>query len=98
MATGAIAGFEGYLYIGTGAGTGSAAFRLVGEVRSITLNVELGVIDANSHDNPSWAESIPGRKSWSGSMEGLYVGANTAQDDIYAALEGKTLEEWSSVK
>lgn len=85
MATAAIPGFVGQVFISD---AGSPADNKIGELREMTLTLEHEAIDATSHDSNRWREFIDGLRSWSISVEALYVDGDAGQDDILAILLG----------
>ena len=94
MATQAIPGFDGEIYISIDGGT---TYRKVGEAREITLEIASDPIDATSHDSAGWRETIAGLNSWTASCESLYIGSNQGQDDVYSALTAKTVAKWKFI-
>lgn len=94
MATQAVAGFEGIIYISIDGGT---TYRKVGEAREINLEITSDPIDATSHDSAGWRETIAGLNAWTASTENLYVASDQGQDDVYSALVAKTVAKWKFV-
>lgn len=88
MATAAIPGFNATIEISTDGGT---VYNPVGEMRDVTLQLEMAEIDATSKDSAGWGEIIAGIQRWSVTAEGLFVDGNTGQDALYDALTGRTL-------
>lgn len=74
---GKIAGSKVKLYIKDVTGV------VLGGQRGATLNRSAETIDVTSKDSDDWAESIPGKKSWSIDADGVYV----ISDAAYATLE-----------
>lgn len=87
MTTAAIAGLAATLEISSDGGT---TFNKIGECKDITLTVNGEVIDATSRDSQGWKEGIPGLLDWSAEGEAFYVASDVAQDNVYAALTGRT--------
>ncbi len=63
----------------------------IGELRNFELNESAAMLDATSVDSSGWEESIPGRKSWTGSAEAFYLDNNTAQNAVRTGLTAGTL-------
>ena len=82
MSTGAVAGFKGLFY----AAVGTATPGLVGEVQSISVNIDQDTMDATSHGSAGWKENLDGRRSWGASVSGLYVNGDTGQTTILSLL------------
>ena len=87
MATQAIAGYNALLYISDDGGT---TYSKIGELRDVTINVNLDAIEATSHDSGGWREFLPGLSQWGASAEALYVDADAGQDKVFSALDGKS--------
>lgn len=83
----AIAGFTGFLDISE---DGGATFIRFGELRELTLTIEMDPIDVTSHDTAPWREFITGLKQFTGSAEGLYIDPDVGQDAVRSALLGST--------
>ena len=87
MATGATAGYKGYLYAGT---TGAPV--KIAEIREWTISGEMGEIDATSRDSSGHREVIVGTRGWTASANYLYAGDNASQKALYSALNNGTLQ------
>ncbi len=65
--------------------TGGSAFTKVGFMRSKSLERQLETIDTTSDENPDWAATMAGSRSWSISGGSLFVYDNAGQELIEAA-------------
>ena len=83
MATQAIAGRIGFLGI---AATSSGTSLEIGEIRDWALNVEQGMIDASSNDSSGWNEFIPGQRTWSATISGIYARSDLEQVTLRESL------------
>lgn len=88
MASAAIAGLLATLELSIDGGT---TYQKIGECKDMTLTVQGSEVDVTSHDSGDWKEFIYGRKEWSAEAEALYVDSNAGQDNVYTALNGKTI-------
>ncbi|OYD08958.1 phage tail tube protein [Paludifilum halophilum] len=89
MATQAIPGFQGRLYVSSDGGT---TYDEIAEMREATLTISQEELEASSFASNGWMEYIPGLKEWELEAEGIYVTADAGQDDLYNALvEGGTV-------
>lgn len=86
MATGAVAGYTGFVYAGPSTGS---LLKLL-ELREYTINYEMSEIDATSHDSSGYREIIAGIRNWSGSAGFLYAGASSSQEQLVTLLDGGT--------
>jgi TP901-1 family phage major tail protein len=60
----------------------------VGASTSCTLNVSANLFDVTSKDSAGWAEKLPGLRSWSIDVEGLYDPAQTLDaEELYDMLD-----------
>jgi len=80
--TQSIAGFEAFLYIGSG----GTADTKVGEIRDIELNIEDELIDTTSHDSNGWRCNLSGLRNWSFTAEALNVSGDSGQSIIKNAI------------
>lgn len=87
MASQAIAGFNGKVYISTDGGT---TYIVIGELKDATLTLNQSEIDVTSLDSAGWSEFIAGLKDWEVSTEGLYIAGDAGQDALYNALVNGT--------
>jgi TP901-1 family phage major tail protein len=78
MATAAIAGYSGFLHVGS---TGAAI--KIAELREWTISAEMSEIDATSHDSSGTREVLAGVRSWSGSAEYLFAGNSSGQTSLH---------------
>lgn len=92
MVTAAIPGFGAFVDVSIDGGT---TFKRIGELRDVTLTLEMSPIDASSHDDAPDTEFIGGRRNWTASAEMLYIAADAAQDDVFSALNGNTLTKFN---
>lgn len=83
MATQAIKGFEGKIYLSKDNGT---TFQAIAAMKDSTLTISQEELEASSFDSNGWMEYIPGLKEWELEAEGLYVLSDASQQDLYQAL------------
>lgn len=88
MVTGAIAGFLAKLALSS---DGGSVFNNFGELREVVITHTEDLIEATSHDSAPEREFIGGLRTFTGTAEGLYIAVDTAQDDLFAALNGSTI-------
>jgi predicted secreted protein len=87
MATGAFAGYKGFVWAGPS--TGSTL--KIAELRDWNITYEMSEIDATSHDSSGYRENIAGIRGWSGSAGFLYISASSGQTQLHDLLDGGTL-------
>jgi hypothetical protein len=87
MATGAIAGYKGFVW----AGPSTGSLLKILELREYNITYEMGEFDATSHNSSGYREVIAGIRSWSGSAGFLYAGASSSQEQLFTLLDGGTL-------
>jgi len=88
MATQAIPGFKGALYVSSDDGMTETK---IAEVRDVTLSISTEELEATSFDSNGWMEFVPGMKEWELEMEGIYVAADAGQGKLYDALVNGTV-------
>lgn len=90
MATGAIAGYKGFVW----AGPSTGSLLKILELREYNITYEMSEIDATSHDSSGYREIIAGIRSWSGSAGFLYAGASSSQEQLVSLLDGGTKSDF----
>lgn len=89
MATQAIRGFEGSIYLSNDGGT---TYQAIAAIKDSTLTISQEELEASSFDSNGWMEYIPGLKEWELEAEGIYVLSDAGQDSLYQALvDGDTV-------
>jgi len=83
MASSAIPGFEGHVFVSTDGGT---TFTKLCELREVTLTVERDTIDVTSHCSNGWKDNITGNAMWNASADALYVQTDAPQNALWDAL------------
>ncbi len=83
MATQAIAGLSGQLFVSS---DGGVTYNILGEAKDVTLAIKRDAIDVTSHDSAGTREFIPGTMEWSAKVDGLFIDGNAAQDAVSSAL------------
>lgn len=92
MATQAITGRIGFLGI---AATSSGTSLEVGEIRDWSIAVEQNMIDASSNDSSGWNEHIPGQRSWSVTIGGVYARTDLEQVTLRESLSSAATRYWT---
>lgn len=87
MATGAIAGYKGWVYAGPSTGS---LLKII-ELREYSITYEMGEFDATSHESSGYGEVIAGIRRWSGSAGYIYVGDSSSQEQLFDLLDAGTL-------
>lgn len=83
MATQAIRGFEGNIYLSNDGGT---TYKAIAAMKDSTLTISQEELEASSFDSNGWMEYIPGLKEWELEAEGIYVLSDASQESLYQAL------------
>lgn len=83
MATQAIRGFEGSIYLSNDGGT---TYQSIAAIKDSTLTISQEELEASSFDSNGWMEYIPGLKEWELEAEGIYVLSDASQASLYQAL------------
>lgn len=81
MASYAIAGFEGQIYV--------AGVKVI-EVTDATFNMEADQIDASSHTTGGWKASLVGLKEWTLDVSAWFADAAASQQTVRTALVNGT--------
>ncbi|WP_176392021.1 phage tail tube protein [Marininema halotolerans] len=85
MASQAIRGFEGKVYVSSDEGT---TYQAIAGITDSTLTISQEELEAGSFDSKGWMEYIPGLKEWELETEGLYILADASQESLYQTLVG----------
>ena len=83
MATEAVAGHTGKLFLSTAVGQTPAA---LAELRDYSLLIEADEIDATSHQSSGDSEAIMGKIGWSATAGALHIQGNTGHQSLYDVL------------
>ncbi|SMO48828.1 phage tail tube protein [Melghirimyces algeriensis] len=83
MATQAIPGFEGSIYLSKDQGT---TLEKVAAIKDSTLTISQEELEASSFESNGWMEYVPGLKEWELEAEGIYLMTDAGQESLYQTL------------
>ncbi|MBD1372498.1 hypothetical protein IC620_09025 [Hazenella sp. IB182357] len=83
MASQAIRGFEGNIYLSKDNGT---TYEAIASIKDSTLTISQKELEASSFASNGWMEYLPGMKEWELEAEGIYIHGDTVQESLYDAL------------
>jgi predicted secreted protein len=70
--------------------TDGTTYNDIGEVRNVRVQVAGENIDVTSFDTSGWRDRIIGLSDWTFSAGSFYLEADTAQDNLWSAITGRT--------